>query len=360
MNDNIMSVMSSAVLQHFYYTNNIPIIPISDSRTLFVFRKLGGDSPSISLLYRVLNELYGNNVQPAKALLKGGPHCVQHMTWGTGMKPFYRDSLIDLRRVVFQVFHETLRKTYAHVKPAPELTQLAGHSNPRVLIVTRNTTKPDPSPFRKLSANSERDLKQAFERKGSPAVICCNFQFVSTTKSLVSYFGHADICIGIHGAGLANCILSSENMIVVELQNEHAFGFDSFMKIAHMANGVYVFYDIRHAVKHRGIGAGSVLDAATIESIVDLCLLLFSRIQEQRLAGHKVSYRSLLRMSNVIGNGIIHFKDDYDLTMKLWYPRDIVKQSDRDKFLIVPSGSYDHMVVNVSDIYGIYSLDFSQ
>lgn len=36
---------------------------------------------------------------------------------------------------------------------------------------------------------------------------------------------------GMHGAGLANCALGRRGMTLVEFQMQHAFGFDSFMKI---------------------------------------------------------------------------------------------------------------------------------
>ena len=53
-----------------------------------------------------------------------------------------------------------------------------------------------------------------------------------------------DICIGAHGAGLTNCAFGREGVVLVELQQQFAYGFDSFQKIAHMNRGHHVFYDL--------------------------------------------------------------------------------------------------------------------
>jgi len=37
--------------------------------------------------------------------------------------------------------------------------------------------------------------------------ICCDFTYVSTIEAVIDHFHDADICVGIHGAGLANCVL---------------------------------------------------------------------------------------------------------------------------------------------------------
>ena len=52
----------------------------------------------------------------------GGPHCVRQVTWVTAMKPFYRDSLINLRRAAQLVLQRTMRASHFYPsQPAPEL-----------------------------------------------------------------------------------------------------------------------------------------------------------------------------------------------------------------------------------------------
>jgi hypothetical protein len=218
------------------------------------------------------------------------------VTWGTSIKPFYRDSLVALRRAIFIVLQYIIRKAPQFPqKPAPELkltsnvkSKWATHiartapkaetnlgtilAPPRVVIVTRNGTLTDENPYRKLSKDSEARLLKAFEARGASAVICCNFKYVNTASALMSYFGHVDICIGIHGAGLSNCVFGKDGLVMLEMQVHHAYGFDSFMKIAHMAGGSYLFYDTRETPKLRAKGAGAILDQQTVEKMADLAL----------------------------------------------------------------------------------------
>ena len=255
-------------------------------------------------LFSLLDVIFEGKVHPARAILTGGRHCVAHLAWGTSMKPFYRDSLVDLRRVLYRVLHHLLRSSaLIPSMPASALLQFGNDSltssssssssstsfsdlsssssssfakprQPRVIIVTRNTTRPANDASRRLTADSERRLVQAFHRLGIEAVICCDFNYVRSVTDVLSYFGHADICIGIHGAGLSNCILSKEKMVLLELQVHHAFGFDSFMKLAHMASGTYLFYDTRPLPRqkrpHRDVGI--VLDDVTVSDLVSLAL----------------------------------------------------------------------------------------
>ena len=108
-----------------------------------------------------------------------------------------------------------------------------GGGRPKVVIVTRNATQPLTSPGRKLSLRSEEQLLQAFQQRGFTAAICCDYKVVNSVDAFLDYFLDVDICVGVHGAGLANCALGSHGMVVVELQTHHAFGFDSYLKVIH-------------------------------------------------------------------------------------------------------------------------------
>lgn len=70
-------------------------------------------------------------------------------------------------------------------------------------------------------------------------------QIINNVPQLLSYFSYADICIGVHGAGLGNCFFANDYAIMLEFGNWHNFGFDGFARIAHMTGGAYIFHDIR-------------------------------------------------------------------------------------------------------------------
>ncbi len=43
--------------------------------------------------------------------------------------------------------------------------------------------------------------------RGLDVGICCDFKYVNTVDKLIDQFLNVDVCIGMHGAGLSNCIL---------------------------------------------------------------------------------------------------------------------------------------------------------
>lgn len=159
---------------------------------------------------------------------------------------------------------------------------IGGRYVPKVVVITRNTSDRT-TPMRKISGVSEKTFVDAFQRRGAKAVVCCDYKHVNTIPKLVSYFGYADICIGMHGAGMSNCILGGKPQVVVELQNHHAFGYDNYIKIAHMSGGSYVFFDSRGVQKVHGVGGGAIIPPQSVESIVDLALNAYSLLHDQPL-----------------------------------------------------------------------------
>ena len=344
-NDNIIAVLATIVVQHLTCSDDS-----YGFRTLFMFRKLGfANRKVVSQVFKILFWIFEGDVREAKQIFDGGPHCLRHMAWGTTIKPFYRDSLVAIRRVIYSIMQHTLRSSpsfpsqpshelqphdehdgtliaipqpstgwFSKLWPRrsaspPEIThnndrrmdikkalQTAGVI-PRVIIVTRNLTGDEDLPGRKIAWRSEIQLQQTFEDRGAKAVICCDFSEVNTVPKLMTYFGFVDICIGIHGAGLSNCGLASDRLILIELQGQWAFGFDSFMKLAHMSKGLYLHYDIRNVPLHYGLGAGAMIDTTTIEQLVDIALLLYLQYkvagasnQHQHHHGMSLSKKGLL------------------------------------------------------------------
>ena len=89
-----------------------------------------------------------------------------------------------------------------------------------------------------------------------------------TIPDIISKFGDIDVCMGIHGAGLANCVFGPPGVTVFEMQTRfHNFGFDSFMKVAHMAGGTHVMMDTEGMYNKK---MGVVLQNETLTDIVDL------------------------------------------------------------------------------------------
>jgi len=177
LNDNVLAVLASVILSYLTDGDGRDDISAGDSqrlrRTLYLFNHLPKGSTKPSLTFNLLSVIFGErNIRPARSVLsqgQGQPHCLAHLTWGTTIKIFYRDSLVDLRRLTYNVLRHIVE---AHVRSRYPSTQRTGSygpthpSSPRVVIVTRNTTRPIQSPGRKLSSASESLLLQNFHSRG--------------------------------------------------------------------------------------------------------------------------------------------------------------------------------------------------
>jgi hypothetical protein len=160
----------------------------------------------------------------------------------------YRDSLVGHRQIVAEVLKFALRRSRGQAHAQALAMAYGGNSGlysgaiatatatarrPRVVIVTRNDTKPLDKPTRKMTAGSEQLLLDLFTAQGADAEICCDFSVVNTVQKLMDHFLDVDVCVGLHGAGMANCALGRSGMVVTELMQEHGYGTELFMKVTY-------------------------------------------------------------------------------------------------------------------------------
>ncbi|RYG68730.1 glycosyltransferase family 61 protein [archaeon] len=267
LNDNLLPMLTQVYLQAITQTSRMEEF---SNRVLYMFRGLyAHDTTSI---YTLLHRIFPT-VRPAKQIMQGGPHCVHRGVWGSNVKVFYRDSLLHLRYQLYWLLRGTLFRILRSLQPASkqqhtystphavlpgrnqtkqQAKQQAKHLSrqlkhrPKVVILTRNQHSEDSSAHRKLSVETEQKLTQLFIQHGADALICCDFA-AQSTEVFLDLVLHVDICVGVHGAGLANCALASPGAVMIELQTNHNFGFDGFMKIAHMTGGHYLFVNVKRA-----------------------------------------------------------------------------------------------------------------
>jgi len=186
LNDNVLAVLASVILS--YLTDDDGDGRRGDDRrlrrTLYLFNRLPGGKMKPSLTFNLLSVIFGEqHVRPARSILsKGPPRCLAHLTWGTTIKIFYRDSLVDLRRMTYNVLRHIVE---AHVRQRyPSTHRIRSNSGtPRVVIVTRNTTRPVQSPSRKLSSASESLLLRTFHTRGVGGGECSDLAIGSSRLS---------------------------------------------------------------------------------------------------------------------------------------------------------------------------------
>lgn len=332
VNDNVLSVLASVVLQHVTDITHYSGAGVDNPshRTLFTFKgPNGSEKAQNSSLNSLLRVLFDGDVQQAAVLLdpEAGPHCVRRVVWGSAAKPFYVDGLGELRKVLHAVLRQVLHLKFGE-KPVrlgggtdataavgresrtgtgskhswPDLNQLQSTKGAhvqvqseeandkevkiKVVIVSRNlggVIKGKEKLARTLMSRSEIALLNAFAQiKGVQVERCCNFAVYDKPEALLSVFANADVCIGVHGAGLTNCVLGPKGMVLFELQGRRFpyFGFDSFMKIAHMADGIYACY-----VAYKVGDSGMELTADAVGDIVHTSMTLVGHMLRAKGVG---------------------------------------------------------------------------
>ena len=290
LNDNVLSVLASVVLQYITDVTHsrAPTAKHAPTRpshyTLFKFKHKDPHTPLMQLLHL----LFDGDVRSAREVLSPTKaaswreepiaHCVRRVAWGSAAKPFYVDGLGELRRVLYGILRRSMALKFGEqlisshdfglsvsgneLPPATRSSQLllrnseaissasvraTRNAGLRVVLVSRNLDASGAQNLaRAMDTASELALTRAFSMSSQVTEVtrCCKFATLKTIDALVPIFGNADICLGVHGAGLSNCLLGPPGMLILELQAKRFpyFGFDSFMKLAHMSSGTHICY----------------------------------------------------------------------------------------------------------------------
>lgn len=275
MNDNLFSVLTHVYMNSLLFpSKRDELIP----HTLYHFNRMGGGRSSTTM-FRLLAYIFGaQHYQPARNILRGNEaQCLREVTWASAFKSFYRDTFFQLRSELYEFLRNILLRRHAKLREISKSRSNDPNYKRKVVIVTRGGTSGANAAARRLSSDTERRMMSAFQKQGAEVTICCDFAHVNTVEKLVEVFWDVDICVGVHGAGLSNCIFGSPGMVLVEFQTHHAFGFDSFMKIAHLAKGHYLMYDVRNApVQSKGgdANAGANLQDTLLANLAQTALAL--------------------------------------------------------------------------------------
>ena len=152
LNDNLMSVLASVVLQYvsdYLYER----VPPSSRKTLFLFRNFDSLNPTV--IYKAMVPLFSADVLPAKEVLgrNRGPQCFRRISWGSAAKPFYKDSLATLRRAMYLVFRAVMRGP-----PGGEIKTEISSKKLKVVIISRSGGSTKAGHKRSLHRDSEEAL----------------------------------------------------------------------------------------------------------------------------------------------------------------------------------------------------------
>jgi len=209
-----------------------------------------------------------------------GVQCYQRVIFGAGTRLLYNHVSTSLRRMAAQLLREFIRREYQPALPAEfgeEAAAAAGASAEgsgsalrpswsdagfnfnssaltrhdaagasgqakarplRVVLFSRGTRGSSGRILR-----GEDKLAAALRQCGA-AVVVHSMEAGLSLKQQTEQVFHADVIMGIHGAGLTHAVLAPPGVIVVELKTPYAWGVDLFLLAADAAKGTHVHIDL--------------------------------------------------------------------------------------------------------------------
>lgn len=299
VNDNIFSLLTHIYLQYQIIPETHHLLPMIYSHNI--------NSPrSKSAIYNLFQTIFEENRKGSRQLIiPNSKLCIRHAFWGQAYKIIYLDSNVHLSHQLYRLFHTLayykFQKTSDHpshflsssvlVPPQANNLILTPDKIPqfkkkaKVCIISRQDGANNPE--RMLATKTEIAMKDMFLSFGANAEVVY-FNKGQSSKEYYEYFRDVDICIGIHGAGLMNCLLSEKPVVMVEFQTGYSFGFTEFSKIAHITRGHYISYDLRNEELIRANGEnGYSLSSEVIKQTVVLTLSVLSYGQTQLTTIHE-------------------------------------------------------------------------
>ncbi len=270
--DNVLQLLLNLVVQYISDAAKGHTVDRSH-RSLFLYKnKFGGTATIFDYLYI----LFPDNIYKADDIFNSDKiHCFRHITWTRPAKLHSTDGLWKLLRIMQKVVRRINNLAFM----PNNNTKLS--QNTKIVNISRGKFM-TANKYRYLEVTSERALLKSLSKVPNVVVKnCCDWRASKSLASTISLLADADICIGIHGAGLSNCFFGPPGMIVYEIQVPTAvyFGYDFFMKIAHSTGGTHVMYLPGHAEMTEN---GVALNNYTIADSTDLINNLITKQRKER------------------------------------------------------------------------------
>lgn len=265
MNNNIMPLVTNLLL-HPACTQHLecryPVVLYTLATDDAFFRK------ALKVYMPAIRSLF-DDVRSANEVLKGGAHCMRHVSWGRSPAYFIPP------RIQKHALGALRPRFYNHIGLSPALAaRRAEARRPRVIIVMRAPSA------RSLVGVSLRNVRWAGEGSGMEMAECCAWgQPLERTMRIIA---DASGVVGAHGAGLANVQFARRGAFMVDFigtsQDRTIWG-AKFVKLAATVGGPTVLVMGERANPREGIVVGRDTAIRAFEC---------TREGENRLCGDRV------------------------------------------------------------------------
>jgi len=250
--------------------------------------------------------------------------CFRRVAWGGGVKVVYQHLLGAVRRMSSDLLRELVLQAFNPPSPYLNIPYKATDAEKKknraaeslttslTTSLTVATERGDRRPMNIViysrgnagggrSIGNETLLQNRLRGLGARAIICCNFANVTVTQQL-GYGVHADVIIGLHGAGLINNIYAPRGVITVELKTIYGYGLTLFATSAEARGGSFVELNIKdyHVWGAPGKSRNKPVDDSLVGRIVASLYQVMREKEQSEKADKKYTGSASTAMSKLL------------------------------------------------------------
>ena len=185
--------------------------------------------------------------------------CFGRVVWGWGPHTNYFFHMLRQRRMASDFARLHVSALFPMDMPKAWSTEERKNSK-RAVLFTRGSSGKGRSMAR------EELILEALRKEGILAETCCDFRASNSLQMQLQMAYHADIVLGLHGAGLTHSIFSKKGIIVLELKTIYAFNSVLMAMIADSREGVHIQVDVR---SYFVVGGHKPVDEPLVLSVVE-------------------------------------------------------------------------------------------
>ncbi len=248
--------------------------------------------------------------------------CFRRVAWGGGVKVVYQHLLGAVRSMSSDLLRELVLQAFDPPSPylnipykATDAEKKKNSATESLFTGTSLTVTTETGGRRPMniviysrgnagggrSIGNETLLQDRLRDLGARAIICCNFANVTVTQQL-GYGVHADVIIGLHGAGLINNIYAPRGVITVELKTIYGYGLTLFATSAEARGGSFVELNIKdyHVWGAPGKSRNKPVDDSLVGRIVASLYQVMREKEQSRKASKKYTGSASTAMSELL------------------------------------------------------------
>jgi len=185
--------------------------------------------------------------------------CFRRVVWGVGLRIHYVDAMVVLRRLtadyarafVIERYNPPIPPAFLGAKLSRNIKsisesggiseELVVYGRPlRVMLISRGSSG------KGRTLRNEQLLVDRLRQAGALVHATWSSDEKTPMRLQVGIAVHADVIVGLHGAGLVQGVFAPRGCILVELKTQYGYQSDIFLRTSDSRQGTHVHIDVRN------------------------------------------------------------------------------------------------------------------